>query len=366
MPHVAASLLIAAVHGPTVESEEPRIEWPHGELTAALERIHSDVIPLPAPAALWPEDDADPAWAEARPWIRWADLLVKRASGELSHAELAELALVTLAQGRDEDAWRHLATLCDRSPEQAAGILPRFVPGVPEGFAAELGGLAPSLPDGVTLRPALPPPLGPLDPDVLLEARGVQVRGLRIGAATCDLLCDLRTDGMDLRFEHSGGGTANARAVLPSPPGFARWSEYADWDRQEELGAAHPVRLEPSEDPWRLWGRFQRARSSWPTRAPLEPTAQLRAGGLLLWLDPDDPAAARWAGLSDAVERSTRLRCAVHLSHQEPPRRDGPTPLLVRLVDPERRDSQCASLLGLLERAARAAPPSSPDPTPPR
>ena len=359
--HLPAALALATLHTAVPaqgDGTESGFSWPDGELAAALRGIGADVEPEPAPAALWPEREDDPAWVDDAPWLRWSELLVRRAGGTLAEAELAELALVTLAQGRDQDGWRHLAALAERSPERAAGILPRFFPGVPPEFAAVTGGLPPPLPDGVVLRPALPPPLGPLDPDVLLEARGVTLRGLAIGSAVCDLLCDLRTDGMDLRFEHRSGGEATAAAVLPCPPGFARWSEYADWDRQEELGGAHPVRLVPDAEPWRLWGRFQRARTGWPTRAPLVPTAQLEAGGVLIVVSRTDPARTRLGGLAPAIEHATGVVARVGDEASIERASGGPSPVVVDLTERTGRAAKLAALLGLVERAARARGPN--------
>ena len=280
----------------------PAFTWPTGEVGDALRTIGPDTEPAPEPTVVWPDDDRDPVWRDGAPWQRFGELLAKQAAGPLRLEELAELALVTLAQGRDEQAWRRLGELARRSPEAAAGILPRFFPGVPAGIGATRGGLPLALPEGIVLTPALPPPLGAPDPEFLLEARSMSMTALAIGSASCNFTVDLRTDGVDLRFE-TVRGTANARGVIPMPPGFKAHAEYADWDRQEQLGGAHPVTLDAAaEDPWRLWGRFKRAEAGAPTQAPRNRSGQREHAGLELHLDPEDPAHARLAGLADAIE----------------------------------------------------------------
>lgn len=326
--------------------------WPAGEIGDALRGIGPEVEPEQAPEILWPPEDDHPAWEAGTPWRRWAELVVGRAESPLPSAELAELALLTLAQGRDETAWRQLAELARRSPASAAGVLPQFFPGVPAGNEALAGGRPGPLPEGTLLRPALPPPLGAPDPDFLLEARSMSLAGLAVGAARCDFTVDLRIDGVDLRFE-TLSGSAHAKGVIPVPPGFAAHAEYADWDRQPETGAAHPVVLDAiAEDPWRLWGRFQRAESGGPTVAPPGLTGQLEHAGLELILDRSDPAYTRLAGLAQAIEIACGVRCRVLGVNAPKLGHTGPSPVRFSLLPNPGRPTKLARLLDLLEQVA--------------
>ena len=345
--------LLPSGTGQTDSEPQGGFSWPAGEVGDALRTIGPEVEPKPAPTVLWPAEDDHLAWKDGTPWRRWAELVAGRAEGALPAAELAELALLTLAQGRDETAWRQLGELARRSPEAAAGVLPQFFPGAPAGSAARAGGRPGPLPDGVVLRPALPPPLGAPDPDYLLEARSMSITSLAIGEALCDFTVDLRIDGVDLRFA-TLSGSAKASGAIPVPPGFAAHAEYADWDRQPQTGAAHPVVLDgAAEDPWRLWGRFQRADSDAPTVAPPGLTGQLEHAGLELILDSSDPAYPRLSGLAQAIEIACGVRCRVLDANTPHDRRAGPSPVRLGLLPNPGRSTKLASLLDLLEQVAQ-------------
>lgn len=337
--------------------------WPEGPLLDALLALPSDADPAPARAPLWPSTVADPAWTAgpgelARPWAAWVGAVEGYASDPTGSAAL-DLAEIALAQGRDEWAWRCFARGAAGQPAQAAALLPRFWPGwsPPAGEAVDApgGGLL-ALPPGVTLTPALPPPVTD-DPEVLLAPRAMDLDGLRIGEAVVNLRLHVRGDGVDFRVEHVSGPAVEFQVVLPYPPGFKAHLEYADWDRQERVGGPLPVRAIPGEEPYRLWGRFRRdgQRPEWRLPQPLP--EQVRQGGLSLALDPRAPGHARLAGLAPALERLLELPVAV----DDGAPRNGWTPIRVDLLPGPRREAMLRALLELSEaqRLARASEPDA-------
>lgn len=341
--------------------------WPEGPLLDELLALPVDAEPVTSRAPLWPTDPEDLAWLAsdgelADPWAAWVRAVEGYAAEPRGSAAL-ELAEIALAQGRDEWAWRCFANGVADQPAEAAALLPRFWPGwsAPAGQAPDApgGGLL-SLPAGVTLTPALPPPVTD-DPEVLLAPRAMDLQGLRIGETRVNLRLHVRGDGVDFRVEHVSGPEVEFQVVLPYPPGFKAHLEYADWDRQERVGGPLPVRAIPGEEPYRLWGRFRRdsGRPEWRLPAPLP--AQVLRGGLSLALDPRAPGHARLAGLAPALERLLEL--PVSIDSGAP--RNGWTPIRVDLLPGPRREAMLQALLELsealrLERAAQ--PPTGPTP----
>ncbi len=347
--------------------------WPQGPLHDALLALPADTRPAVARAPLWPADPADPAWvtpgeatasgpvagpagprALAAPWAAWVSAVEGYAAEPHGRAAL-DLAEIALAQGRDEWAWRCLAGAVAQHPREAAALLPRFWPGwtPPPGSAPQApGGALAALPAGVTLAPALPPPVTD-DPEVLLAPRAMDLDGLRIGDTVVNLRLHVRGDGVDFRVEHVSGPAVEFLVVLPYPPGFKAHLEYADWDRQERVGGPLPVRVIPGEEAYRLWGRFRRdgRRPEWRLPDPLP--EQVRLGGLSLALDPRAPEHARLAGLAPSLERLLDLPVAV----DDGAPRDGWTPIRVDLLPGPRREAMLRTLLELSEAQRLAHAP---------
>ncbi|MHC4375932.1 MAG: hypothetical protein ACYS26_04975 [Planctomycetota bacterium] len=343
--------------------------WPEGPLLAALLALPVDAEPAACGAPLWPGAEDDPAWdaAEgdlARPWAAWVSAVEGYAAEPRGSAAL-DLAEIALAQGRDEWAWRCFASGAADQPAQAAALLPRFWPGwnAPAGRTLDApgGGLL-ALPAGVTLTPALPPPVTD-DPEVLLAPRAMDLSGLRIGDTVVNLRLHVRGDGVDFRVEHVSGPGVEFQVVLPYPPGFKAHLEYADWDRQERVGGPLPVRVIPGEEAYRLWGRFRRdgQRPEWRLPNPLP--EQVRQGGLSLALDPRAPGHARLAGLAPALERLLELPVAV----DDGAPRNGWTPIRVDLLPGPRREAMLRTLLELSEaqRLAQVPTPAADSPAVP-
>lgn len=338
--------------------------WPGGPLLDDLLALPADAAPAATRAPLWPVDPDDPSWvaepdALARPWAAWVGAVEGYAADPAGVAAL-DLAEIALAQGRDEWAWRCFAKGAAAHPARAAALLPRFWPGwtAPAGQVPDApGGGVRALPAGVTLRPALPPPVTD-DPEVLLAPRALDLDGLRIGDTVVNLRLHVRGDGVDFRVEHVSGPGVEFQVVLPYPPGFKAHLEYADWDRQESVGGPLPVRVTPGEEPYRLWGRFRRdgQRPEWRLPSPLP--EQVRQGGLSLALDPRAPGHARLAGLAPALERLMELPVAA----DDGAPRNGWTPIRVDLLPGPRREAMLQTLLELSEaqRLALVPEPAAP------
>jgi len=325
-------------------ADAPGLRVDPGPLAAALGAVAEVVEPPALAIAPWPRAPDGAAFApeewRAADWQRLG-ALYKAASAEPAAAAIrAELALAALASGRTEDAWRHGAKL---PPSGLAAILPHFLPGA--AAAAGPGGVARALPEGVVLRPALPPPTGQGGSP---ERARVELVGFEIADATVAVVVTVEGDGVELEFRHLGGPPVSFSAVVPCPPRLVMTVEYADWERQEGVGLARPLRLEPGSAPLRLWGRFERRRPAWPGHLPHPLPAQLAAYGLAFHL----PEGSDWeaghglAGLAQLIGRTTGLPVS-----QAGPREDGATwPIGIHLVGEVARAEKVADLLGQLER----------------
>lgn len=215
-------------------------------------------------------------------WAAWRGALTATLDGARPEAS-ARLALTALEQGRMRDAWRHLE-LAAADPALAAALLPRFLPGVARGTALDTGGFPAALPDGVVLRPALPPPLSAPTPGDAQrpERRAMRVSGLAIGAAVVELKVAVELEGVQIEVAHLSGGAARVALVLPRAEEFATATEYVDWYKQETVGAPLTIELEPGAEPHVLFARFEPKDLRWPTRLPEELPRALAEHGLVL------------------------------------------------------------------------------------
>ncbi|MCA8979845.1 MAG: hypothetical protein KDC14_07450, partial [Planctomycetes bacterium] len=90
-------------------------------------------------------------------WSSWAGWLGAAAHADrVDPARRAGLCRVACLQARWEDAWRHFERLGGH-PDWQAAVAPWLMPGAPLEIAAGPGGRAIAIPDGLLLRPALPP-----------------------------------------------------------------------------------------------------------------------------------------------------------------------------------------------------------------
>jgi hypothetical protein len=332
-----ACVLLAALAGPHVghEFESPstavsdaraahdlRVTWPEVPLARTF-------ATLPLQGGLWNEADPwpldrardDAAWSAS--WGAFADDLVAHAAavaaasataapaapvapdraGERggeedvaneSASRLARLALAALHQERHADAWRHLADVAAAAPQLAGRLLPHFAPGVPLVHDATL-----VLPEGLVLRPSLPPPAADGRPPFA----PFTVEGLRVGASIVTAQLEVRGDGIDLRYRLDDGPHVSFAAVIPSVPGLATMVEYYDWERADTIGEPLPVVLTEVGEWYRLWGRVRPARPGWPNRVPAAAPQHLEWFGLALLIDEQDPQRAYLEGFAAAAAR---------------------------------------------------------------
>ncbi len=354
-PSLAAPLgPLAGVQDSAPAGTELVYGWPTRGLGAVLGALPSDTEPADLPPPPSPAS-GDP---DKLPWRAWGSAL-ERATARSSESTQAraELAQLALERGADSDAWAHLEPLRN-SPALLCALVPRLLPGAPAGMGAVTGGLPPALPAGVSLRPALPPASGDPVPDGWLEPRSASLTGLVIGEATVRMSVELRLDGVNVQFDHLSGAPIEFSCRLPCPQGFGRGSEYADWNRQEELGAAHPVRLSAAAPEWRLWLRFTPERRSLPAKPPARLSVQALEAGLE-FVTSQGQDALGLAELAGELERLLGL--PVTLSDVTAPWTTGPgaRPITIDLLSPTGNGPKLLALVSLVERHLLPALPDA-------
>ena len=308
---VALTLLAPAVHAqgddpPTRDEALARAiggwlelpDEPYGRVWAAIGRETEPRSPGEALELL----GGDP-FARGETWQRWADTLarVTGAGADASPEDRIVLALAAAGHGRQDDAWRWLASVGPGHPEHVAGVLAYFLPGVPSDTALGPGGRPAGLDADALLAP-LAPPRDPAAPSWRVEWREARFYDLRIGDVRTDGVVKIEGTGSEVRLLPREGSPSRTRVLLPGEVGVDVSSRYVDWERQpEELGAILPVVLTPAtgaegepEDAGEhvLWGRFRERKEQRPALpGESRELAQLRLGGLALCPEPGSSAA---------------------------------------------------------------------------
>jgi hypothetical protein len=317
-----------------------KVELPKGRAADAAEKIGPDVRPASLPAL------AADAWKAPETWARFAALLSAEAPATAPDPQKrAELAVLAMAQSRWDDAWARFAE-CASSPPALAALLPRFLPGAPASDAA--------LPDGVVLRPALPPHATSPEsiPRGAIERRAMRVEGVRVGAATLALRVSVEGEGVEIDVEHQGGGDAKLQIAIPADPQYAFADEYVDWFRQEQRGVPHEVVVHAGDEPHTLYARFEPRRPEWPSLVPEKLPAQLDRG--TLWLDPGADTSDRL--LLEAVAQALAngpLKIPTRIRGPRAPR-DEELGVRIDLSDAAARSRKLAWIAGAVEERALA------------
>ncbi len=343
---MGALFLVAAV------AAQSPVTLPPGAAADAWARVDANTEPAALAPPAWPVWEDDAAWSERPPWQRWVEaVLEEAAAAEPDPGRRAPLALLAAKQGRALDAWDHFAA-CAESPGVVAALLPRLFPGVPADEAVGPGGLAGALPDGVLLSPILPPLHGD-PPHGRPRVRAMELQGLAIGEAVCDLKLSVEVDGVEVTFTHRSGGPARVRLRLPRPPDFEIRALYVNWQRLDVVSEVLDLELLPEQEGGEgetaVWGRFFPAGTPWPTAVPERLPAAVARGGLVLEHDPDDPLAPRLTRCAEA------LGMLVGVPARVATRGATSAPLVIRLnadLDPRVRAAKLAAVLSLAERYA--------------
>jgi len=319
------------------------VSLPRGALALALDGVEPGTVartglrPWPA----W-SDRSVAGWGGEATWRRWVELVrAERAAARPDPARRAELARVARLQGRDGDAWQHLAATAE-DPAWLVTLLPLFLPGVPENELARSG----PLPDGVLLSPSLPPSDFPGAGLRQLAGTRVEALDFEVGAAHVSLALRVERDGLEVKLVHRAGGPARVRVVPPLPRGVEAGLLFADWEKQAGPHVTVEFTLTAEEPEHILWLSFH------PPRDHLAnpPLAQLRAPGperTLLVLSPDgnEPQLVGFAG---AMEELLGLPArVVTAAHQPAP---GLEPLVLQLDSSPSGERRLVHWLGLAER----------------
>ncbi len=246
------------------------------------------------------------AWDWTRPlhWNLWAKALQQEAR-ESDPAARATLCILARAQGRMGDAWKHYERL-GADPAWVAAVTHYLLPGAPLDSKVLMGGVLAPLPNGVLLRPCLPPLPELKEGQVPALPGGVlwrkaSVRHMRIGEAWVDLTISVEDSGVQIDVAHRGGQPARVSIVIPEPEGYEIRLEYLDWMQTESLRQPIVVDLKPGEEPHTLWGRMMPAPKARPTPKPGHLPAGLREEGLFLELPESDPQLPQLQAISQTL-----------------------------------------------------------------
>lgn len=348
MLHAALLVLAQEPMAEPTAGRQARLELPAGPLADALALMG----PATAPAATLAPGGRAPAVSSALDnpdtWRAWgADLLALQAGDEPARAAArARLALVALEQERSDDAWSHLAALRGDASILAA-LLPRFLPGAPAGSPLQAGGLCGALPDGVELRPALPPEPR-LDASTRWAPRAAKVDGLVVGKAKVGLEITVEGEGVQVVVRHQGGEAARLKVRIPRHPSLAIDAEFVDWWQQDKLGEAWELDLTPGGEEHVLYGRFKPGSS---VRSQLVPTAvprQLALHGVLILVEPHCPRRTALDSFAQAIAGGCGV--AARVVDQRPELGAGTAPLVVDWSDPATQAAEWPHLAGRVER----------------
>jgi hypothetical protein len=252
---------------PAVRPRAGAITLPAGDVAELLELLEPPFDPVELDTSLWPDwsERSERGWGGELPWRRWVELVRKEgAAGQPDPRRRAELALLARLQGRDGDAWRHLVA-CREQPGLVARLLPLFVPGAPP---ASLSAQTP-LPDGVLLRPALPPATEDSRTSLrTLVGRVLEHDDVCVAGARLSLRLRCEPDGLEMVLRHASGPAVRVRVAPPCPPGVDPGLVFADWERLPAGQHTAEFLLEPGSEEHTLWLTFHPREQRWPQPAP--------------------------------------------------------------------------------------------------
>jgi hypothetical protein len=351
----ALSLVLLGLLGVAQDAAQPKgaaakpadTLWAHVLLQPGPVAERLAGLPEAPPAALgkpWPDwsDRSEAGWGGELVWRRWVELL--RAEAKTSTpARRAELAVLARLQGRDADAWTHLLA-CAGEPGLVTALLPLFAPGIPPELAAR----GEPLPDGVLLRPALPPSADPRGGLRWLAGRHIERQELALGGAHCSIAVTVDRDGLEVKLVHTGGAPARVRILPPLPRGVDAGQVFLDWEKHPPDAGPFEFVLDAATPEHSLWLTFHPPEESWPN-PPLETLARPAPGRSIQLVSPrgDEAHLARFAeALGELLGVPAGLRPA---SAAPAP---GLEPLVLRFDAPASDERKLVELVSLAEAFA--------------
>jgi len=340
----SAFLLLAVLQTEGVSPRDGLVTLPPGAVAELLE--HVDLAAPRRPFELaWPEwsDRTGTGWGSELPWRRWVELVRAEAAARIPDAaRRAELAALARIQGRDGDAWAHLLA-CASDPPTVAALFPLFLPGVP----LELVGSSAPWPEGLLLRPALPPADDPRAPLRVLSGRAFEQRSVAVSGARFTLRVEVDRDGTGVYLTHLEGEPARVRVVAPVPQGIDPGLLFADWEKLDRNDEPVEFSLGGDAPEHSLWLTFHPPGARWPTPRS-EALSALRPERGLVLLTPrtGDPLLARFAeALAELFGIPARVASEI-------PRAPGLEPLVMNLEEAQGGERKLVSLIGLAESFA--------------
>lgn len=358
-PFPALALALVVQGGSTSESAPKALfEFPPGDVARAVGGLEPGTIPAETPVDLGqkgqvPALPAD-AWTRAATWETWSELVELESRSVTPDSERrARLALLSAAQGRAEDAWRHCAAIRDEA--WLAAVLPRFLPGVPAGSPSGLGGAAGPLPDGVVLSPSLPPSARAARTDGRVDRRAMSIRSFQVGRAFVSLKVSVEAEGVQVDVRHLAGESAKLLILIPASPDYDYADEYVDWYRMDVKREPHAIEVKPGEAEHTIYGRFEPRTHVEHVRVPRTLPGSVREGGVWFTIHEGDAERALVARIAETLEkRSFGFHAGVRAPHAAPKRWSGVT---FALEDAATRAEKLAWLASAIEEFVLAPPP---------
>ena len=328
-------------------------EFPPGNIATRVAALAPQTICAPTPSDLGAAGHvpalAIGAWSQVSTWKSWSALVEAESHAGRSDPERnLRLALLAAAQGRSDDAWRHCATIDD--PAWLALLMPRFLPGVPAGSPAGVGGVPGPLPDGVVLSPSLPPASVSAPPSGRADRRAMSSNAIQVGRAIVSMRVSVEAEGVQIDVRHVAGDSATLSILIPNAPDFVFADEYVDWYVQAERGVPHTIQVKPGEAEHTIYGRFEPRPRAQPNRVPLVVPGSIVQGGLWFEIDDLDAGRALVAGIAaDLDGRSFGFHCGLRAPHAAPKTWSGVT---FALADRATRAEKLAWLASAIEEFA--------------
>lgn len=341
-----ALLALAFLGGAAARADaQDRLVFPPGPIEELVARLPVEAPPLASPWPAW-DDRSEPAgWGGERAWRRWVELVRAEARApEPDPRRRVELALLARMQRRDADAWWHLSRAA-ADPSLVAAALPAFLPGVP----LELLGSAEDLPDGVLLRPALPPALHDRRGSLRqLAGRTMEHRFVRVAGALLMMRVVIEGDGVQVDVTHREGPEVRLSIAPPVPPGVEIGAIYADWESLDGNPEAAELVLSADAPSHSIWGRFLPRAERWPAPLPDPDRPPQPREELVLVVPAERRGEPVFARFAEALAELYELPCEL-VDENAGPGRHLLEPVAIHLGSGAESERKLVAMIGLAE-----------------